>query len=216
MNCLVTAGPTWEPIDRVRRLTNLSTGRLGTGLAAALAGVGHRVALLRGEAATWSAHPAGVQLESFSTTDDLARRLAARQGAGIDAVFHAAAVADFTTAGRYRRTAEGGLIPESAGKPDSRAGALLIELQPAPKLLPRLREWFPDAFLVGWKYEVDGDPTSALARGRAQLAACRTDLCVVNGPAWGDGFGLVTAETVTPASNAGELHQALLARLAAR
>ena len=33
MNCLVTAGPTFEPLDDVRRLTNFSTGRLGTELA---------------------------------------------------------------------------------------------------------------------------------------------------------------------------------------
>jgi phosphopantothenoylcysteine synthetase/decarboxylase len=33
MNCIVTAGPTYEPLDEVRRLTNFSTGRLGTELA---------------------------------------------------------------------------------------------------------------------------------------------------------------------------------------
>lgn len=215
-NCLVTAGPTWEPIDGVRRLTNLSTGRLGTGLAAALAGAGHRVTLLRGEAATWPERPAGVQFETFSTTDDLARRLAAHQGSDVGAVFHAAAVADFTIAGRFRRTPEKGLVPETSEKPDTRVGALLVELQPAPKLLPRLRDWFPNAFLVGWKYEVEGDQTSAIARGCAQVAECRTNLCVVNGPAWGNGFVLVTGETVEPIPDATELHQNLLTKLATR
>ena len=38
MHCIVTAGPTHEPIDKVRRLTNHSTGRLGTGLAKHLTG----------------------------------------------------------------------------------------------------------------------------------------------------------------------------------
>ena len=33
MNCIVTCGPTYEPLDEVRRLTNFSTGRLGTELA---------------------------------------------------------------------------------------------------------------------------------------------------------------------------------------
>ena len=40
MHCLVTAGATIEPIDAVRRLTNQSTGRLGCGLADALARAG--------------------------------------------------------------------------------------------------------------------------------------------------------------------------------
>ena len=46
MNCIVTAGPTYEPLDDVRRLTNFSTGRLGTELANFLAARGHTVILL--------------------------------------------------------------------------------------------------------------------------------------------------------------------------
>src|SRR5687768_14363623 len=33
VNCVITAGPTYEPLDEVRRLTNFSTGRLGSELA---------------------------------------------------------------------------------------------------------------------------------------------------------------------------------------
>ena len=45
MNCIVTAGPTFEPLDQVRRLTNMSTGRLGTELANFLTAQGHTVGL---------------------------------------------------------------------------------------------------------------------------------------------------------------------------
>ena len=58
VHCLVTAGPTFEPIDQVRRLTNFSTGRLGSELAACLAAAGHQVTLLLGEQATWTNLPA--------------------------------------------------------------------------------------------------------------------------------------------------------------
>jgi hypothetical protein len=44
---------------------------------------------------------------------------------------------------------------------------------------------------VGWKYEVDGDRDVALQAGVDQLAEHRTNACVVNGPAYGDGFGLM-------------------------
>ena len=54
MNCIVTAGPTFEPLDDVRRLTNFSTGRLGTELANFLAAHGHQVTLLIGESATYA------------------------------------------------------------------------------------------------------------------------------------------------------------------
>ena len=75
MRCIVTAGPTYEPIDQVRRLTNHSTGRLGTGLAKRLAAAGHEVVLLRGTLATHTEQSEGVALEAFTTTDDLAAKL---------------------------------------------------------------------------------------------------------------------------------------------
>ena len=53
MKCIVTAGPTYEPLDQVRRLTNFSTGRLGAGLAEYLVRRGHEVTLLLGELSTW-------------------------------------------------------------------------------------------------------------------------------------------------------------------
>jgi len=53
MRCVVTAGPTFEPLDAVRRLTNFSTGRLGSELANFLAARGHEVALFIGQLATY-------------------------------------------------------------------------------------------------------------------------------------------------------------------
>ena len=68
MHCIVTAGPTYEPIDQVRRLTNHSTGQLGTGLAKRLAADGHEVTLLRGRAATHTEMPKGVGLSSSNSS----------------------------------------------------------------------------------------------------------------------------------------------------
>jgi hypothetical protein len=45
---------------------------------------------------------------------------------------------------------------------------------------------------VGWKYELNGTRQDALARARRQMAANRTDACVLNGAAWGNGFALCT------------------------
>src|ERR1017187_6048830 len=53
MQCIVTAGPTYEPLDEVRRLTNFSTGRLGSELVNFLAARGHEATLLIGQQATY-------------------------------------------------------------------------------------------------------------------------------------------------------------------
>jgi phosphopantothenate---cysteine ligase (CTP) len=82
-------------------------------------------------------------------------------------------------------------VEVKSGKFSTRDGPLLAELMPTPKLIASLRGWFPKADVVGWKYVVDGTRVDGLAQGREQLEQCATDACVVNGPAYGDGFGLV-------------------------
>src|SRR5438876_1971686 len=96
MRCIVTAGPTYEPLDKVRRLTNFSTGRLGSELAAFLSLRGHEVTLLLGEMATFRGGSGKGRSEIFTTTANLRERLRAAAGDNVGAVFHAAAVSDFS------------------------------------------------------------------------------------------------------------------------
>ena len=77
MQCVVTAGPTFEPLDKVRRLTNLSTGRLGSELASFLANRGHEVILLIGQQATFRGERHASRVETFTTTQSLSDRLKA-------------------------------------------------------------------------------------------------------------------------------------------
>ena len=192
MRCVVTAGPTYEPIDRVRRLTNLSTGRLGCRLAAHLTAAGHEVILLLGEQATWTGERQAARIEMFSTTTDLAARLEGLAGEQVDAVFHAAAVSDFAVGQIWERSATGRVLSAQGGKLSTRGSTYLLQLIPTPKLIPVFRDWYPRARLVGWKYEVDGRQAGVLDLARRQIRECRTDACVANGPAYGPGFGLVT------------------------
>jgi phosphopantothenoylcysteine decarboxylase/phosphopantothenate--cysteine ligase len=192
MHCIVTAGPTYEPLDQVRRLTNFSTGRLGTELASFLAARGHAVTLLLGEQATHRGERAAQRVDFFTTSEDLRGKFRALTKQRVDAIFHAAAVGDFAFGKIWRHTAAGRLRRIAGGKISTRAGRLLVELRPTPKLIAELRELFPAAKLVGWKYEVDGDRAGVLATAERQLRECRTDACVANGPAFGLGFGLVT------------------------
>src|SRR5207247_6219699 len=80
MKCIVTAGPTYEPLDQVRRLTNFSTGRLGSELATFLTLRGHEVTLLIGQQATWHGERKAAVVEMFTTTQSLREKLAQRTG----------------------------------------------------------------------------------------------------------------------------------------
>jgi phosphopantothenoylcysteine decarboxylase/phosphopantothenate--cysteine ligase len=189
---VVTAGPTYEPLDEVRRLTNFSTGKLGSELASFLTEQGHDVLLLLGYYASYRGELTTRSVDTFTTTADLRARLEALSTQGVGAVFHAAAVSDFTFGGVWERSQTGELIQCKERKISTRKGPMLAELKPTPKIISDLRGWFPEAQLVGWKYELDGDRALVIDVARQQLAKNRTDACVVNGAAYGEGFGLVT------------------------
>jgi phosphopantothenoylcysteine synthetase/decarboxylase len=210
----VTAGPTFESLDNVRRLTNFSTGRLGSELVNYLADQGHEVVLLIGQQATWRGERNAARVETFTTTADLRDKLQAYGPDRADAIVHAAAVSDFTFGKIWHRSPAGQLEEVRSGKISTREGTLLAELVPTPKLISNLRLWFPNAVLVGWKYEVDSDRESVIEKARSQIAEYRTTACVANGPAYGAGYGLVRAD-IEPEHMAGtgELFRGLEALL---
>jgi phosphopantothenoylcysteine decarboxylase/phosphopantothenate--cysteine ligase len=189
MRIVITCGPSYEPLDRVRRLSNFSTGELGTLLAEAFAEAGHAVLCFRGEASTFAAPLWPVEVVPFSTNDDLAshlHRLIGRED--VNFVFHAAALCDF----RVREVRAESGEPVASEKLPSRDGALQVTLEPAPKVIADLRRLFPASILIGWKYELDGTSESTLAKGRRQIDEYLTDACILNGAAYGNGFGLIS------------------------
>src|SRR5438552_10180227 len=210
MECVVTAGPTYEPLDEVRRLTNFSTGKLGAELANFLTERGYDVLLLAGYYAIHRGDLKARKVERFTTAADLRARLEALSTQGVGAVFHAAAVSDFTFGGLWERSESGELIRCAERKISTRKGMLLAELKPTPKIISELRGWFPHAQLVGWKYELDGDRTRVIDLAGQQLVKNRTNACVVNGAAYGKGFGLVTGSgRCEHLADAAALYQAL-------
>ena len=93
---LVTAGPTYEPIDPVRFVGNYSSGRMGYALAEELAQRGAEVMLVSGPTALSVEHPSICRMDV--TTADEMYRTVTKLFPEIDAAIMAAAVADFTPA----------------------------------------------------------------------------------------------------------------------
>jgi len=209
MRCIVTAGPTYEPLDQVRRLTNFSSGRLGSELANFLIARGHKVTLLIGEQATYKGERPMQTVQTFTTTKDLRDRLRAISAEQVDAVFHAAAVSDFGFAKVWVRSEEGELKEIKSGKISTRQGTLLAELTPTPKIIAELRGLFPEGKLIGWKFEVDGSRPGVIRLAQKQISECSTNGSVANGPAYGAGFGLVTATECAHLADAPALFIAL-------
>jgi phosphopantothenate---cysteine ligase (CTP) len=202
MKIIITCGPSYEPIDGARRMTNMSTGKLGITLANALTDAGHEVVCLKGEGATCADPLRAASVRSFTTNEDLANQLhALSETCKADVVLHAAALCDF----KVTRIVAADGAAESK-KISTRAGEVTLVLAPTLKVLPTLRSWFPRAVIVGWKYELAGTRNDAFAAAWRQLRECGIDACVLNGAAYGRGFAVCEpSRRVRPCADAAAL-----------
>ncbi len=162
MRFLITAGPTREPIDPVRYLSNRSSGRMGYAIAAAAVARGHEVVLISGPVSI--AAPDGVRLLRVETALEMHEAVAAEIGAAEAAVF-CAAVADY-------RVAE-----MAASKIKKSGDTLTLTLIQNPDILGDARGEFGfGGVLVGFAAETDELERHALDKLRRK--GC--DLLVAN------------------------------------
>lgn len=175
---LITAGGTREPIDSVRYIGNMSSGRTAASLADELTAAGHVVTWLGAEYAVRPVR-AG-QLELYCSFNDLQGQLKKLLGTGeYDAVIHAAAVSDFSVAGI--EPSEGGALSDKGGKLSS-ASDLILRLKRNPKLLDSLKDWAgnPALQVIGFKLTDTADPLERLAAVKKQLDNPAVDAVVHN------------------------------------
>jgi phosphopantothenoylcysteine synthetase/decarboxylase len=208
MNLLVTAGNTLVPIDKVRAITNVFTGRTGAAIALHAHSLGHTVTLL-------TSHPeavAGMQPDSaaraerwslirYRTFHELEAGMAeVIPAGGLDAVIHCAAVSDYLSAGvyapaegtRFRSDGlDGGgweadegpprLESRAAGKVKSDEPELWLRLVRAPKLIDRIRsDWNFRGLLVKFKLEVGVSDERLLEIAERSRTHSGADLMVAN------------------------------------
>ena len=186
MNVIITGGPSSEPIDEVRLITNRSTGELGLILAQAFWKRGHQVSLFLGRLSQYR-HP---QAAYFDRNEDLERMLGeVKERQFVNVMLHAAALADFQV--KAVRAGDDDLGQKKIG---SEHQSLSLHLTPKAKVIAGLRAYFSNAFIVGWKLEVEGSRDDLIQEATRQLEKNRTDACVINGRAFGEGFGFCTAK----------------------
>jgi phosphopantothenoylcysteine synthetase/decarboxylase len=206
MNILVTAGNTLVPIDQVRCITNIFTGRTGTEIALRGYERGHNVTLLTSQpemvnkalgtlpmpAKRWAVH-------FYSTFTDLQelmpRLLTARR---FEALIHSAAVSDYQAAGIFA-PADGSLFHPEDGHWESEKGepVTLVDRQAAkvksdepelwlrlvrtPKLIDQVRtDWGFQGLVVKFKLEVGVSDAKLLEIAERSRQQSKADLMVAN------------------------------------
>lgn len=171
LTIMVTAGPTVEPIDPVRFLSNRSSGKMGYALAAAAARRGARVILISGPTALKP--PYGVELIKVESALQMHNKVMENFDQA-DVVIKSAAVADY----RPKKAAE--------QKIKKHEGTLTVELEKNPDILAELGRKKSRQFIVGFAAETEDLDTNALRKVESK----NLDLLVANDVTeLGAGFG---------------------------
>jgi phosphopantothenoylcysteine decarboxylase/phosphopantothenate--cysteine ligase len=158
---LITAGPTQEPLDPVRYISNRSSGKMGYALAEAAATRGARVILISGPVNLPA--PQGVELIAVRTAVEMREKVMENlRDAGI--VIKAAAVADFHLS----------KVPDQKVK--KTAARISLELDPTPDILAELGKKKDDRLLIGFAAETQNLHQEA----RRKLQSKNCDMVVGN------------------------------------
>ena len=158
---LVTAGPTQEPLDPVRYITNRSSGRMGYALAEAAAARGAQVVLISGPVNLLP--PSGVEVIPVRTAVEMRDQVMAHlEPAGI--VIKAAAVADFH------------LTKVPPQKLKKTAARLSLEMDPTPDILAEVGRKKGDRLLIGFAAETQ----NLVEEARRKLESKNCDMVVAN------------------------------------
>ncbi len=143
MKVLVTAGPTWVKVDRVRVLTNIFTGRTGLDLARELKKRGYAVTLLINPHCLGRIHGRNVvRYRYFGEFKRSICRLLDKNT--FTAIVHTAAVSDYELTESFK------------GKISSGRKSLKLHLKPAPKIIKTIRVRAKKSLLIQFKLETGG------------------------------------------------------------
>ncbi len=161
VSVLVTAGPTREPIDPVRFVSNRSSGKMGFAVAAAAAEAGASVSLVAGPVALPT--PFGVERIDVETSEQMYEAAMARARAA-DIYIGAAAISDYRAASIQLH------------KIKKKTDTLELELVQSPDLLAAIAALDPGPFTVGFAAETQRLEEHA----RAKLIGKHLDMIIGN------------------------------------
>lgn len=187
MKILVTSGGTSEAIDRVRSITNHSTGRLGLIITEALIKAGHEVCLITTSQAVKPASHPNLKIIEIKNTLDLLEEMR-NLVKDYQVLIHSMAVSDYTPV--YMTSLDEVQASQdlskfltkqnTESKISSKEDAQILFLKKNPKIISLVKEWNPKIHLIGFKLLVDVTKDHLIDVARESLNKNRADIIVAN------------------------------------
>ena len=158
---LVSAGPTQEPLDPVRYITNRSSGKMGYAIAEAASARGARVILVSGP--VHIPPPPGVEVVNVRTAHEMRDAIVGRMDEST-IIVKSAAVADYYVSN----------VP--AGKIKKTAARVSLDLDPTPDILAEIGARKGDRLLIGFAAET----SDMISESRRKMRTKKADMIVGN------------------------------------
>lgn len=187
MKILVTSGGTSEAIDRVRSITNHSTGRLGLVITEALIKAGHEVCLITTSQAVKPASHPNLKIIEIKNTLDLLEEMR-NLVKDYQVLIHSMAVSDYTPV--YMTSIDEVQASQDLSefltkhntetKISSKEEAQILFLKKNPKIISLVKEWNPKIHLIGFKLLVDVSQEHLIQVARESLEKNQADIIIAN------------------------------------
>lgn len=187
MKILVTSGGTSEAIDRVRSITNHSTGRLGLVITEALIKAGYEVCLITTSHAIKPASHPNLKIIEIKNTLDLLEEMR-NLVKDYQVLIHSMAVSDYTPV--YMTSIDEVQASQdlskfltkqnTESKISSKEDAQILFLKKNPKIISLVKEWNPKIHLIGFKLLVDVTKDHLIDVARESLKKNQADIIVAN------------------------------------
>ncbi|MFC1645776.1 phosphopantothenoylcysteine decarboxylase [Candidatus Omnitrophota bacterium] len=165
---LITAGPTWVPIDKVRVISNIASGKTGLLLANQAKKLGADVTLILGPVGELGLNKK-IRLRRFHYFKELAALMRDElKRRKYDVVIHSAAVSDYSPKKMFSRKIESGIKD------------FTLEFETTVKIVDKIKKYASGVFLTIFKLELDLSKKEMLKRARETLKSARADIAVLN------------------------------------
>ena len=164
---LITAGPTWVPIDNVRVISNIATGETGILLAEEAHRQGAKVTLLLGPISDCCLDNS-INIIRFKFFDELHKVVKKElKNKKYDIIIHSAAVSDFKPKRFFKEKISSDKVFD-------------LKLKPLPKIIEDIRRLAPRAKLVMFKLESGVSDTTLIKRAKIAQSKVNANLTVAN------------------------------------
>ncbi|MBY5006255.1 phosphopantothenate--cysteine ligase [Streptococcus suis] len=187
MKILITSGGTSEAIDRVRSITNHSTGQLGKITAERFLAAGHSVTMVTTKSAVKPAEHDRLTVHEITNVASLKECLEALVPHH-DVLIHSMAVSDYTPvymtgleeAEQAEHLSDLLTLTNAQAKISSKDEVQVLLLKKTPKIISLVKEWNPNIQLIGFKLLVDVPKEELLSVARESLVQNKADYILAN------------------------------------